>query len=120
MRGKQGDTKSGIPSEAGTGALPSLTLPSLYGAICIPALILAGLATSGCHGPDIQLIACTLIQGHTGRGRKEGVRQGGRTRGGGISAAKKTKLKVGGNHTQKAGEEAEIYRPVSCFLRSEI
>lgn len=50
------------------------------------------LASSNCHCPDIYLPAFALAQGHTGQG-KEGGRKGerGKKKGGGISAAKKTK-----------------------------
>lgn len=56
-----------------------------------------------------------------GRERKEGGRREREERRGDFCSQENKTVKVGVKKTQKeAGEEAEIYRPVSCFLRCEI
>lgn len=56
-----------------------------------------------------------------GKGRRGEGRERKEKRKGDFCSQENKTVKVGGKKTQKeAGEEAEIYRPVSCFLRWEI
>ena len=56
-----------------------------------------------------------------GRGRKEGGRQREREEARrGDSCSQENKTVRGGTTQKEAGEVAEIYRPVSCFLCCEI